>query len=69
MHNFSCFSMVSHIIKSYANPDLVLLDDPLSAVDAQVARHLFEECIGREGIFIKQNPNCTRILVTHQVKA
>jgi len=27
------------------NTDIVLLDDPLSAVDANVARQLFDECI------------------------
>ncbi|MES1916352.1 MAG: hypothetical protein MHM6MM_008178 [Cercozoa sp. M6MM] len=29
----------------YMNADLVLLDDVLSAVDAHVGRHIFEECI------------------------
>lgn len=27
------------------NSDVLLLDDPLSAVDASVAKHLFDECI------------------------
>ena len=51
----------------YADADIVLMDDPLSAVDAQVARQLFEGCIGRNGIFARRNPRCTRVLVTHQV--
>ena len=29
----------------YATSPLVLLDDPLSAVDAHVAQHLFEKCV------------------------
>ena len=29
----------------YADTDIVLLDDPLAAVDAHVAQHLFESCI------------------------
>ena len=29
----------------YANKDVYLLDDPLSAVDARVARHIFSKCI------------------------
>jgi ABC-type taurine transport system ATPase subunit len=29
----------------YANADVVLLDDPLSAVDAHVGQSLFEQCI------------------------
>jgi ABC-type taurine transport system ATPase subunit len=29
----------------YADADVVLLDDPLSAVDSHVGRALFEECI------------------------
>lgn len=42
--------------------DIYLLDDPLSAVDAHVSKHLFEECIVQ---FLKDK---TRILVTHQLQ-
>ncbi|KAJ3033620.1 hypothetical protein HDV00_006018 [Rhizophlyctis rosea] len=45
----------------YFNPDIVLLDDPLSAVDAHVGRHLFEECI------CGALSGKTRVLVTHQL--
>ncbi|XDA80090.1 hypothetical protein R6Z07M_010050 [Ovis aries] len=44
----------------YQNADIYLLDDPFSAVDVEVSRHLFEQCICqalREKI---------TILVTHQ---
>uniref|UniRef100_A0A8C1QRG0 Multidrug resistance-associated protein 4 n=1 Tax=Cyprinus carpio TaxID=7962 RepID=A0A8C1QRG0_CYPCA len=46
----------------YQDADIYLLDDPLSAVDAEVGRHLFEQCIC--GI-LKEKP---RILVTHQLQ-
>ncbi|PSN33294.1 hypothetical protein C0J52_21150, partial [Blattella germanica] len=46
----------------YRNADVYLLDDPLSAVDTHVGKHLFEECI------IKNLGNKTRILVTHQLQ-
>ena len=29
----------------YSNADIYLLDDPLSAVDSQVAKHLVNECL------------------------
>ncbi|XP_053679919.1 ATP-binding cassette sub-family C member 4-like [Anopheles nili] len=51
----------------YRKADVYLLDDPLSAVDAHVAKHLFELCIGNGGFLTRRNPNATRILVTHQV--
>ncbi|XP_046426050.1 ATP-binding cassette subfamily C member 4-like isoform X4 [Neodiprion fabricii] len=44
----------------YRDADLYLLDDPLSAVDSRVGRHLFEKCING---FLKSK---TRIIVTHQ---
>uniref|UniRef100_A0A8C5A614 Multidrug resistance-associated protein 4-like n=1 Tax=Gadus morhua TaxID=8049 RepID=A0A8C5A614_GADMO len=46
----------------YQDADIYLLDDPLSAVDSEVGRHLFEECIC--GV-LKKKP---RILVTHQLQ-
>ncbi|XP_034411084.1 multidrug resistance-associated protein 4-like isoform X1 [Cyclopterus lumpus] len=46
----------------YQDADIYLLDDPLSAVDAEVGRHLFEKCICG---FLK---NKLRILVTHQLQ-
>uniref|UniRef100_A0A8C5FVQ8 Cystic fibrosis transmembrane conductance regulator n=1 Tax=Gadus morhua TaxID=8049 RepID=A0A8C5FVQ8_GADMO len=46
----------------YQDADIYLLDDPLSAVDGEVGRHLFEKCIC--GI-LKDKP---RILVTHQLQ-
>uniref|UniRef100_T1K6F1 ABC-type glutathione-S-conjugate transporter n=2 Tax=Tetranychus urticae TaxID=32264 RepID=T1K6F1_TETUR len=47
----------------YANSDIYFLDDPLSAVDAHVSRHLFDKVIGPTGMLKKK----TRILVTHRV--
>lgn len=47
----------------YSNSDVFLLDDPLSAVDSHVGKHIFEKVIGPKGIL----RNKTRILVTHGV--
>ncbi|XP_067158934.1 ATP-binding cassette sub-family C member 12 [Apteryx mantelli] len=46
----------------YANRDIYLLDDPLSAVDAHVGKHIFERCI-KEALKGK-----TILLVTHQLQ-
>ncbi|GMR31872.1 hypothetical protein PMAYCL1PPCAC_02067 [Pristionchus mayeri] len=45
----------------YQDRDVYLLDDPLSAVDAHVARHIFDKVIGPHGILRKK----TRLFVTH----
>uniref|UniRef100_A0A3Q2E358 ATP binding cassette subfamily C member 3 n=1 Tax=Cyprinodon variegatus TaxID=28743 RepID=A0A3Q2E358_CYPVA len=47
----------------YSNADVYLLDDPLSAVDAHVAKHIFDNLIGPEGVLKGK----TRILVTHGI--
>ncbi|XP_049529374.1 ATP-binding cassette sub-family C member 4-like [Anopheles darlingi] len=51
----------------YRKVDVYLLDDPLSAVDAHVAKHLFELCIANGGFLTRHNSRATRILVTHQI--
>uniref|UniRef100_A0A914V1R6 ABC-type glutathione-S-conjugate transporter n=2 Tax=Plectus sambesii TaxID=2011161 RepID=A0A914V1R6_9BILA len=45
----------------YQNYDVYLLDDPLSAVDSHVGKHIFDNVIGPDGLL----RNKTRILVTH----
>uniref|UniRef100_A0A6Q2YIH7 ATP-binding cassette, sub-family C (CFTR/MRP), member 2 n=1 Tax=Esox lucius TaxID=8010 RepID=A0A6Q2YIH7_ESOLU len=47
----------------YSKADVYLLDDPLSAVDSHVGKHLFDEVVGRRGLLKDK----TRILVTHGV--
>ncbi|XP_078738358.1 ATP-binding cassette sub-family C member 2-like [Lampetra fluviatilis] len=47
----------------YSSADLFLLDDPLSAVDAHVAKHLFSHVVGPRGLLKGK----TRVLVTHSV--
>ncbi|XP_068610353.1 ATP-binding cassette sub-family C member 3 [Brachionichthys hirsutus] len=47
----------------YSDADVYLLDDPLSAVDSHVAKHIFDNLIGPEGALKGK----TRILVTHGI--
>ncbi|KAM4525274.1 ATP-binding cassette sub-family C member 3 isoform 2-T2 [Odontesthes bonariensis] len=47
----------------YSDADVYLLDDPLSAVDAHVSKHIFDNLIGPEGLLKGK----TRILVTHGI--
>ncbi|KAF6033709.1 hypothetical protein EB796_007988 [Bugula neritina] len=46
----------------YSDTELVLLDDPLSAVDAHVGQHIFTHCI--TGLL----KNKTVLFVTHQLQ-
>nr|XP_056718111.1 ATP-binding cassette sub-family C member 4 [Euleptes europaea] len=46
----------------YQDADIYLLDDPLSAVDAEVSRHLFEKCICQA---LRKKVS---VLVTHQLQ-
>ena len=39
----------------YQDNDIYLLDDPLSAVDAHVGKHIFEHVIGPKGLL------CTKV--------
>lgn len=45
----------------YANKDIILMDDCLSAVDARVGKHIVKEC------FLKLLGDKTRVLATHQL--
>ncbi|KAF9329432.1 hypothetical protein BG006_007485 [Podila minutissima] len=48
---------------AYQDADIYLLDDPLSAVDAHVDQHLWQNLVGPEGLL----KNKTRLLVTHGI--
>ncbi|XP_072760183.1 multidrug resistance-associated protein 1 isoform X2 [Anoplolepis gracilipes] len=47
----------------YNDSENYFLDDPLSAVDSHVGKHIFEEVIGPNGLLKKK----TRVLVTHSI--
>ncbi|XP_049281513.1 multidrug resistance-associated protein 1-like isoform X2 [Anopheles funestus] len=47
----------------YADAEVYLFDDPLSAVDAHVGKHIFEQVIGPSGILVGKS----RLLVTHGI--
>ena len=47
----------------YSDANLFFLDDPLSAVDSHVGRHIFDHVIGPKGVLGGK----TRVLVTHGV--
>ncbi|KAF6018306.1 hypothetical protein EB796_023392 [Bugula neritina] len=47
----------------YNDADIYLLDDPLSAVDAHVGKHIFDNVIGPSGLLNGK----TRIMVTHGI--
>lgn len=47
----------------YNDADIYFLDDPLSAVDSHVGKHIFEQVLGPNGFLA----NKTRILVTHGI--
>ena len=48
---------------AYQGADIILLDDPLSAVDAHVGKHLMDKLLGPEGLLKDK----TRVLVTHNL--
>ena len=47
----------------YSDAEIYLLDDPLSAVDPHVGKHIFDHVISDDGMLSKK----TRVLVTHGV--
>ncbi|XP_046739580.1 multidrug resistance-associated protein 1 isoform X8 [Diprion similis] len=47
----------------YNNADVYFMDDPLSAVDSHVGKHIFDNVIGPSGMLKKK----TRVLVTHGI--
>ncbi|KAJ1952202.1 hypothetical protein EC988_003681, partial [Linderina pennispora] len=48
----------------YSRADVYILDDPLSAVDAHVGRHLFDQVLGPQGLLKSR----TRIHITNAVQ-
>ncbi|XP_039727463.1 ATP-binding cassette sub-family C member 2 [Pteropus medius] len=47
----------------YQNLDIYILDDPLSAVDAHVGKHIFDKVLGPNGLLKDK----TRLLITHSI--
>ena len=51
----------------YSRPEIIILDDVLSALDAKTEAYVAEMLLGHEGLFRKQGT--TVILVTHASKS
>lgn len=47
----------------YSGADIYILDDPLSAVDSHVGKHIFENILGQNGLLKGK----TRFLITHAI--
>lgn len=47
----------------YSRAKIYLFDDPLSAVDSHVGKHIFDKVLGPGGLLV----NTTRLLVTHGI--
>ena len=55
--------LISNFRAVYSDSEIYLLDDPLSAVDSHVGKHIFEKVISHDGLL----SNKTRVLVTHGI--
>lgn len=47
----------------YSKADILIFDDPLSAVDSHVGKHIFDNVIGENGMLKGK----TRFLITHAI--
>ncbi|KAK7474400.1 hypothetical protein BaRGS_00034354, partial [Batillaria attramentaria] len=59
----------------YSNSDIYLLDDPLSALDVHIGRHVFAQCLkvmlkGKTVLFVTHHleylPKCDRVALLHE---
>lgn len=49
----------------YQNADVYLLDDPLSAVDSHVGKHLFDQVIGNKGMLAGKVSSSSKLFVIY----
>ena len=49
----------------YADAEIYIMDDPLSAVDSHVARHIFDNVVGPRGILRKKVGFSFSLLIGH----
>ncbi|WWC92110.1 uncharacterized protein L201_007064 [Kwoniella dendrophila CBS 6074] len=49
----------------YSNSSITLMDDPLSAVDVNVSKHILQNCLLKQGT--QEAKEKTKVIVTHQV--
>ena len=48
----------------YFGADVYLLDDPLSAVDSHVGKHIFDKVIGPRGLLKKKVDLCFNLFIS-----